>query len=374
MDGTPSGFYWNKATDPTLQNNWVIYFQGGGWCYSEADCWGRSKGALGSSKSWPNTTVTQGMMSLNCTTNPDFCGFNIVYLAYCDGDSFAGDRDTPMVYEDDQIWFRGRRNVDAVMKYITTNLNFGQAQQVLLTGCSAGGLATYLHTDYITSYLPSSVTKYKAVPMSGYFLFYNNVENKPVYPDEIKKTVELADPWLPPACLSTHSSSDAYKCNFAQETYRTISANMFLINSFYDSWQTDCVLTSETPPVTSTTNGFCGYAPGWKNCSSNPEQCTDAQMIQLNAFGQQTVSLLNATPKTLNDGEGGFIHSCHTHCEAQYDQYWNTITVNGVSLQSAVSLWWHSTSDPAKDHWYFDCFYNAKTKPRACNPTCAKKK
>jgi O-palmitoleoyl-L-serine hydrolase len=38
---------------------------------------------------------------------------------------------------------------------------------VLLTGCSAGGLATYLHADYVASIVPASVTKYRVAPISG---------------------------------------------------------------------------------------------------------------------------------------------------------------------------------------------------------------
>ena len=31
LDGTPAGFYFSPATHPANQNDWQIYFQGGGW-------------------------------------------------------------------------------------------------------------------------------------------------------------------------------------------------------------------------------------------------------------------------------------------------------------------------------------------------------
>ncbi len=34
-------------------NKWVLFIQGGGWCYSVSECYGRSQTDLGSSKSWP---------------------------------------------------------------------------------------------------------------------------------------------------------------------------------------------------------------------------------------------------------------------------------------------------------------------------------
>ena len=41
------------------------------------------------------------------------------------------------------------------------------AEEVILTGCSAGGLATYLHADYVANILPQSV-KYRALADAGY--------------------------------------------------------------------------------------------------------------------------------------------------------------------------------------------------------------
>lgn len=57
---------------------------------------------------------------------------------------------------------------------------------VLLSGCSAGGLATYLHADYVRSLLPRSVKRFKAAPVSGFFLDHSNVDGTPVYPSQMK--------------------------------------------------------------------------------------------------------------------------------------------------------------------------------------------
>jgi hypothetical protein len=49
-------------------NDWQLYFQGGGWCYSDVDCWGRSKTTLGSSKAWaPTYSGMSGLLSRDCT-------------------------------------------------------------------------------------------------------------------------------------------------------------------------------------------------------------------------------------------------------------------------------------------------------------------
>ena len=85
----------------------------------------------------------------------DYCNFNRVHMAYCDGNSFSGNAADPITVNGKQIYFRGKRIIDAILQTLTEKYNFDAAETVLLTGCSAGGLATYLHTDYVASKLPS---------------------------------------------------------------------------------------------------------------------------------------------------------------------------------------------------------------------------
>jgi len=49
-----------------------------------------SKERLGSSKYWPDDVTFSGLLSDDCIINPDFCGWSMVYIGYCDGASFAG--------------------------------------------------------------------------------------------------------------------------------------------------------------------------------------------------------------------------------------------------------------------------------------------
>merc|ERR1711963_1159697 len=70
-------------------------------------------------------------------------------------------------------------------------------------------------------------------------------------------------------------------------------------------------------------------------------------------------------------GNGAFIHSCHTHCEAQ-DTAWNTFKVNNVTMQQAFSAWWRSSDDPSSLHSYDTCTYHVDKEPHQCNPTCPK--
>jgi hypothetical protein len=103
---------------------------------------------------WPTTASVGGLLSDNCTKNPDFCNFNRVFMKYCDGNSFSGNRDAavPVVGTDGKskdLFFRGRRILDETLAALKAGHGLGSADSVLLTGCSAGGLSTFLHTDYV---------------------------------------------------------------------------------------------------------------------------------------------------------------------------------------------------------------------------------
>eukprot|EP00966_Prymnesium_polylepis_P063037 1463027-Prymnesium_polylepis.1 len=84
-------------------------------------------------------------MNGDCGINPDFCQFNRVYLKYCDGNSFSGNRADPVYVagptsgkSPKPLYFRGRRILDAVLDTLAADYGLRTATDVLLTGCSAG--------------------------------------------------------------------------------------------------------------------------------------------------------------------------------------------------------------------------------------------
>ena len=73
-------------------SNWIIHQEGGGWCYNEDLCLERSKTSLGSSTFWGPTASFNGFLSDEAMYNPQFYNWNVVYLKYCDGASFSGNK------------------------------------------------------------------------------------------------------------------------------------------------------------------------------------------------------------------------------------------------------------------------------------------
>ena len=75
MDGSVGHFHYEATSNSSSTSKWMLYFEGGGWCYDEDDCVERSKTTLGSSKlSNPDigisTSVPDGILSRDCDVNP----------------------------------------------------------------------------------------------------------------------------------------------------------------------------------------------------------------------------------------------------------------------------------------------------------------
>ena len=99
------------------------------------------------------------------------------------------DRDKPLDIDGTMIYFRGFRILKATLKALFEK-GLNDASEVVLSGCSgtdghvssahyhlsfiAGGLATYLHADYVQSALGSTV-KYHALADAGYFIDAENI-------------------------------------------------------------------------------------------------------------------------------------------------------------------------------------------------------
>ena len=73
---------------------------GGGWCFNSTDCLARSGTLLGSSNPtfWPESFPLAAFLSSNEDVNPDFYNWNAVFLVYCDGGVFSGDRQVYYVH------------------------------------------------------------------------------------------------------------------------------------------------------------------------------------------------------------------------------------------------------------------------------------
>ncbi|CAI5464865.1 unnamed protein product [Closterium sp. Yama58-4] len=158
LDGSPPAIHlspgWGRGA-----NNWLIYLEGGGWCNSEEECAHRAATHLGSSKRMGGLMAFGGILSHDPSVNPDFYNWNLVLFRYCDGASYLGDTNEPLQTNNGLVLFRGRRIFDAVTRYLVSHHGMGAASFVLLSGCSAGGLAALQHCDRLAEILQQSFSQ-----------------------------------------------------------------------------------------------------------------------------------------------------------------------------------------------------------------------
>ena len=177
LDGTPAGYASRQASKTSL----VLQLPGGGWCFNGDMCLTRSNTSLGSSNSFKDQilTVGEGELSGNATDNPHFYTFSAINPIYCDGGCFAGVKDD--VVDGTNLYSRGRHNLEATLDVVLDTWGFKDTlEEIIVSGCSAGGLATYLNVDHIHQYVSARLThtnglKTRAFGNAGWFMDTNSL-------------------------------------------------------------------------------------------------------------------------------------------------------------------------------------------------------
>jgi len=170
LDGSPAAIYLSEG-DP---NHILMYFEGGGSCGSNSlsntieNCYQRSKIHLGSSIYFPQENSFEGILSNDPNRNI-FSNWTKAVFMYCDGAFHQGNSKDAIRYKDTQLYFRGGVNTRAHLKYLDNTFKFSEAKKVVLTGSSAGGIATFAWADYVQTLLGKD-TEYYPVADSSIFL------------------------------------------------------------------------------------------------------------------------------------------------------------------------------------------------------------
>lgn len=338
IDGSPPGFLFRSGSGSSA-DKWIVHLMGGGWCSNSADCYNRSSTIYGSSKEWPASYELFGFFSDDEMVNPDFHNWNVAFLMYCDGGSFAGDREEPDIYNQTKLYYRGYRNLKALIHHLNTEKGMQRATEIILTGCSAGGLAVYLHADFLKT-LVSEKANYVAFADAGYFIDVPDSSGSNVFPDSFTslRKMQNIDEAIIPACKKDNCN-DLSKCLFAPYIYKYIKTPIFVLNSQYDK----AVLTGAyrqpcMPP----------------NCSASGL----ASLIRYEAEFDRQVEPVISSPPT----NGYFIDSCYVHCQTfQDDRVWSRNAINGRSIADTFG------------DWYFKRRSDTRVKDCTdfpCNPTC----
>ncbi|KAL6621265.1 hypothetical protein ACP70R_033697 [Stipagrostis hirtigluma subsp. patula] len=326
MDGTPPAYHLDPGSGAG-NKSWIGKLEGGAWCSSVRTCRLTKGTGRGSSDHMTKEIPFTGIMSSSAAANPDFYNWNRVKIRYYDGGSFAGDT----YNKDSGTYLRGQRIWNAAVRHL---LSIGMASadqlqrpclpvdQLLLTGCSSGGLAVILHCDEFRAFFPSPGTTVKCLADAGLYLDAVDVSGGRSLRSYFRDIVATqgAAKNLPPACTAR---LDATSCFLPQNIIDDIKTPIFLLNTAYDFIQI---------------------------------------VLSLMRFLQDFRNQMVASVKRFSSSKrnGLFINSCFAHCQSELPGTWNNAAGGSPAIQNKVIA--KSVGD-----WYFS---RAEVKAIDCPYTC----
>ncbi|KAL0368841.1 UNVERIFIED_CONTAM: Pectin acetylesterase 7 [Sesamum calycinum] len=240
LDGSPPAYFYDKGYGEGA-DNWVVYLEGGGWCANTDFCheWISTKSTFKREKKMQFRHI----LAPKQTINPDFYNWNRVFVAYCDGSSFMGDVE--------------------------------EVTPAILSGGSAGGMATIYHCDGFRALIPGA-TRYKCIADSGIFTPADKKDligyEKRVHRFDKLIAFHGTDKLLPKSCTSKMS-----------------------VNLIYTGLDPGL-------PYSETT---------WYGCGNDLDFCTCPQIQSMKEFRAEFLKTLQAIAKSSSIGM--FVHSCHIH-------------------------------------------------------------
>ncbi|KAJ8754359.1 hypothetical protein K2173_002810 [Erythroxylum novogranatense] len=344
LDGSPPAYHLDRGSGTGI-NSWLIDFEGGGWCNNVTSCLARKNSRLGSSRRMAKEIAFSGIMSNRGQFNPDFYNWNRVKIRYCDGSSFTGD--TQAVNHATNLHFRGARIWLAVIEDLLAK-GMKNAETALLSGCSAGGLASIMHCDSFRALLPMG-TKVKCLSDAGYFVNTKDISGAPHIQSYFNEVVTLhgSAKNLPASCTSRLKPA---LCFFPQYVVPQIRTPLFILNSAYDWWQIRNILA----PGVDDPNG------SWSACKFDISNCSP---IQLHTMQDFRLRFLHALYRSANSSAGGlYIDSCFAHCQTETQETWfmaDSPMLRKTKIAKAVGDWFYDRTSFQQ----IDC-------PYPCNPTC----
>ncbi|KAI8003215.1 Pectin acetylesterase 9 [Camellia lanceoleosa] len=346
LDGSLPAYHLHRGFGAGARN-WLLQFEGGGWCNDIESCLARAQTHRGSTHYMNKLEVFSGILTNNASLNPDFYNWNRVKIRYCDGASFAGDatfdNGTSLLY------FRGQRIWKAIILDLLPK-GLQNAKKALLSGCSAGGLASFLHCDNFTSYLTLNASV-KCLSDAGFFLDVRDISLnhtiRSFYSDLI--SLQGVEQNLDKNC--TGSLYYPKQCFFPQYALKYIRTPFFILNSAYDVYQFHHIL---VPPSAD----LSGH---WNHCKLNPAACNTNQTNILQGFRKDMLAALSLFFKYSKRG-GMFINSCFAHCQSESQDTWlasDSPRVHNKTIAEAVGDWYFGRRVTKE----IDCAY-------PCDSTC----
>jgi len=300
LDGTPARYYLSKGDAKRV----FVFFEGGGFCSNVTTCRQRASSYLGTTARDPSSLVLdRPYFSRSPIASPLLSSFTFAFVRYCDGGYFSGERLDPVVHSGTRLYFRG----SWITRAVFADLKLHAMTDVVIGGCSAGGIHVIAHLDAMRAMLPSTVAL-SGFADSGFYMdvtFFTDFKRFVVSPAGHNATRLLSS-----TCIAAFPSATE-KCLIAQRNALFLETPTFLWQSRYDLDQRSCELSSD--------------------CAASPA-CVDAYAQSLSS-AIHTQLLARRQPR-----HGAFIDVCARHCDDNVRQPYG-IAVDGVTPLQAFALW-----------------------------------
>ena len=333
-DGTGGAFYYKEGTD---QNKWLVHLMGGGWCWDATSCDERQKTSpnLMTSSHYTTTIQKTGVFDDDEILNP-MSKSNKIYVPYCTSDGWMGNG------QSDKYSFKGQKVIEAVLATLSStpyNMGHTSNDNLLFSGCSAGGRGAMVNLDYIPSLVPQ-FTRGAIIGMLDSALYINiqpyasgvvSLGNQSL---NVYSYANCSGRVYGSACGDIYKNKDSWKCLFGQYKMPTLQVPHVINAAQYDAYQ---MTVDEGTPLED-------YTPSQKQYAEKVLRKTMRDVILQN-ISNHVIST-----------------ACFRHCTSESSTFWS-ITTNNVSFADTLRMFIKSPTSLNK--WVGNC-----TTGINCGPGC----
>jgi len=224
---------------------------------------------------------------------------------------------------------RGRAIMDANLDELERLYGFkSTASEVMVSGTSAGGLATYLHSSYIKSLLRPA-TRLVAVPDAGFF-----IDHASYVDGSTRSLYDMLASAIGPSLWNATLSGAGARC-LAELAPQGLSPRCYIPEYLYP-YLTDVdgifIMQSLYDPA----NLGISYQ---FNC--NPySSCNASALAAMQAYSRDLLASLSKAQAGFSRRDSGFFTACYQHEESCRARDWFGIVIGGQSANSTLWNWY----------------------------------
>ena len=232
---------------PQLRKKWIVFFESGGFCASFEDCnkryLNKNSTMFMTSNVLPDKVTGKDLLSASKYENPTFSEYSHVLVPYCSSDLWLGSKTNPkepfhFVNDSsvDNFSFRGHTIFRSVFLDLLQQYNLSDAEEIVLSGSSAGGIGVLNHADWVLNKVIKSHglnTKLLSVIDSAWFIDFQGSLRARVNPEFSSfANISLS------ACMDFshgHTCCPSASCMISRGYYPS-SVPLLFVSSMYDSF------------------------------------------------------------------------------------------------------------------------------------------